>query len=520
MKKKLFASIILLALVLFLVPGCSTVGSVLNGGVATNNGIYSEGNANALNSIFSPGSTSMDSAALWTVLTPTKSALANTPYAVNLIDKSTGKIRATIYVTWTQPELNISEPQAVIFSNVLNADEEQAYDSTPNNLFNAFLIRISTQNTTSTPASTPIIVPNTEDFTSISIAPTSLGSLSVGTYKQLTATGTYPNGSTLDITSQVTWNSSNPAAATISSSGVANCEASGTTDITAVFNKLTSQPVVLTVVSVASITVSPSNPTNLLVGSVEQFSAAGSYPDGSHATISSPVWTSSNPSVANINSSGEVTAASVGSTNITASMSGVTSAPVSLRVTPSTYTLNIQAAGGTVSMNGKAVTGNTTIAAGQNIILTATAPTDYFFAGWSGDASGKTNPLTITMNSDKNVTALLYAETPESPVTKSGTVSQSNSPTESIQLTQGEWIKGTITPTPAGTNFETASIHDPSGNVIKDPSGNLYNFSGFAPGWNFTFMAQTTGTYVVTFSDSNEFYSFSYNLTYTIDAIP
>jgi hypothetical protein len=423
-------------------------------------------------------------------------------------------------VTWTQPQLNISESLGVIFSNVLTAEEEQAYDSTSANLSNIFSINITTQSATPVSTSTPIITATGYDFTSVNIVPTSLGNLPVGTYKQFTATGTYPNGSTSDVTSQVIWNSSNLTVATISSSGVATCVASGTTNISANLGKLKSQPVVLTVMSVASITVSPSNPTNLLVGSAEQFSASGNYPDGSQTTISSPIWTSSNPSVATIDSSGEVTAASVGSTNITASMSGVTSAPVSLRVTPSTYTLNIQAAGGTVSMNGKAVTGNTTIAAGQNIILTATAPTDYFFAGWSGDASGKTNPLAITMNSDKNITALFEAETPESPVTKTGTVSQSSSPKESIQLTQGEWIQGTITPTPAGTNFETAAIYDPSGNIVKDPSGNPYSFSGFAPGWNFTFMAQTTGTYIVTFSDSNEFYSFSYNLTYTIDAIP
>src|SRR5262249_10843973 len=57
--------------------------------------------------------------------------------------------------------------------------------------------------------------------------------LTVGGTQQFTATGTYSNGSTQNLTSQVTWASSNTAAATISSTGVATAAAAGSTTISA-----------------------------------------------------------------------------------------------------------------------------------------------------------------------------------------------------------------------------------------------------------------------------------------------
>ncbi len=42
---------------------------------------------------------------------------------------------------------------------------------------------------------------------------------------------------------------------------------------------------------------------------------------------------------------------------------------------------------------------------GSTVQVTASANTGYFFAGWSGDASGTTNPLTVIMDKEKSVTA-------------------------------------------------------------------------------------------------------------------
>ena len=41
----------------------------------------------------------------------------------------------------------------------------------------------------------------------------------------------------------------------------------------------------------------------------------------------------------------------------------------------------------------------------SEVTLTAVGTPDFAFSNWSGDASGNTNPLIITMDSDKNITA-------------------------------------------------------------------------------------------------------------------
>jgi len=66
-----------------------------------------------------------------------------------------------------------------------------------------------------------------------------------------------------------------------------------------------------------------------------------------------------------------------------------------------TYTLNITAINGSVTKNPDLVLydSNTTVQ------LTAVPATGYHFVDWSVDASGSTNPLNVTMNGNKNITA-------------------------------------------------------------------------------------------------------------------
>lgn len=49
---------------------------------------------------------------------------------------------------------------------------------------------------------------------------------------------------------------------------------------------------------------------------------------------------------------------------------------------------------------------------GSLVQLTATAASGYHFSNWSGDATGSTNPITVTMDSDKSVTAHFVLDTP------------------------------------------------------------------------------------------------------------
>jgi hypothetical protein len=67
---------------------------------------------------------------------------------------------------------------------------------------------------------------------SISVTPAN-PSIAVSATQQFTATGTYSDGSTQNLSSQVTWSSSNTAVATINSSGLASGVSTGSTTITA-----------------------------------------------------------------------------------------------------------------------------------------------------------------------------------------------------------------------------------------------------------------------------------------------
>ncbi len=89
------------------------------------------------------------------------------------------------------------------------------------------------------------------NLASISITPASQ-SISSGQSQQYTAVGILQNGNTVDLTSSVTWTSSNTAVATIDSSGLATAltvSSKESTNITAQSGSITSNTAVLTVTS-------------------------------------------------------------------------------------------------------------------------------------------------------------------------------------------------------------------------------------------------------------------------------
>jgi hypothetical protein len=74
--------------------------------------------------------------------------------------------------------------------------------------------------------------PPPADVTSISVLPAS-ANIVVGTTQQYTATATYSNGSTANVSSTATWAATTPAAATINSSGLATGATADSTMVTA-----------------------------------------------------------------------------------------------------------------------------------------------------------------------------------------------------------------------------------------------------------------------------------------------
>src|SRR5205823_942086 len=150
--------------------------------------------------------------------------------------------------------------------------------------------------------------------TTLTVGPATLVSIAVtpanpsipkGTTQQFTSTGTYSDGSTLDLTSSATWVSSNPVVATINAGGLAGGAAAGTSQVSASSSGVTGSTT-LTVgpALLLSIALTPANPSTPQ-GGTQQFTATGTYSDGSMLDVtSSATWVSSNSAVATITVAG------------------------------------------------------------------------------------------------------------------------------------------------------------------------------------------------------------------------
>lgn len=92
---------------------------------------------------------------------------------------------------------------------------------------------------------------------SIAITPAS-ASLEVGQTQQFSATGTYQNGATADLTSAVAWASSDESVATIDASGLANALAAGSTSIRASLDSVASNEASLQATALPTATLSTS----------------------------------------------------------------------------------------------------------------------------------------------------------------------------------------------------------------------------------------------------------------------
>jgi uncharacterized protein YjdB len=175
---------------------------------------------------------------------------------------------------------------------------------------------------------------------SIGVSPAN-PSISPSQTQQFTATGTYSDGSSKNITASATWTSSNTAVAMVgANTGLASGVSAGTAQITATLGSVVSPSPTLTVVksiTLQSIAVSPANPS-INRSQTQQFTATGTYSDSSSKVITaSATWTSSNTAVATIGvNSGLATGISGGSSQITATLGGIVSPGDTLTVKAAT----------------------------------------------------------------------------------------------------------------------------------------------------------------------------------------
>ena len=157
---------------------------------------------------------------------------------------------------------------------------------------------------------------------SVAVTPNPL-SMSVGQTTTLTATTRDAAGNA--VTGRpVTWSSNNTAVATVSSSGVVTAVAAGTATITATSEgKSGSAALTVSNFAVATVNVQPQNNT-IFQGSSIQLSATLTDVNGAPANDRPVEWSSSNPAIATVTSTGLVNGVGVGSVTITATSEGKT----------------------------------------------------------------------------------------------------------------------------------------------------------------------------------------------------
>jgi hypothetical protein len=161
-------------------------------------------------------------------------------------------------------------------------------------------------------------------LTSVAVTPAN-PTLGKGATQQLTATGTFTDGSQADLTASVSWNSGTPTVATVNAtSGLATAIAIGTASITASSGS-TSGSTAITVgpATLQSIALTP-DPLTVGVGIARKFIATGTNSDGTTAgdVTASATWTTSSSSVATV-TGGFVTGHSLGATSVAATLGAV-----------------------------------------------------------------------------------------------------------------------------------------------------------------------------------------------------
>src|SRR6202162_1403053 len=159
-------------------------------------------------------------------------------------------------------------------------------------------------------------------------------SIARGTSEQFTATGTFSDNSTQNLTNSVTWTSMSAGVATITTGGLASGVAPGSSNIQATSGNINgSATLTVTAATLVSIAVTAPN-LSIAKGNAEQFTATGTFSDNSTQNLTGSVtWTSQTTSVATVTAGGSVTAAGIGTSKIQAA-SGAVNGSATLTVTP------------------------------------------------------------------------------------------------------------------------------------------------------------------------------------------
>jgi DNA-binding beta-propeller fold protein YncE len=235
----------------------------------------------------------------------------------------------TASVTWSSSVTNVAS-----ISNMLGFNGTATAGGTGSTTITATLGGVSASSSLTVTAATLV---------SIGVTPAN-PTIANGLSDALQATGIYTDHSTHDLTSSVTWSSSNSTVASVSnvsgSNGLTIATSPGSTTIAAALGGVSgSTTVTVTAATLVSLGVTPANAT-IASGLKSQFTAIGTYTDNSTQVLTAPVvWTSSDPSLVAVSNAsgydGLASALAPGSVTVTATL-GAVSGSTSLTVTPAT----------------------------------------------------------------------------------------------------------------------------------------------------------------------------------------
>jgi 6-phosphogluconolactonase (cycloisomerase 2 family)/uncharacterized protein YjdB len=313
--------------------------------------------------------------------------------------------------------------------------------------------------------------------TAVAISPRG-ATIPLGTSLQLTATGTFSDGSTRDLTASATWTSLAPAVVTVSASGLASGVATGTATIdVAAGGAGDSTTVTVSAAAVTAIAISPRG-ASFPLGRTLQLTATATYTDGTSADVTRSVtWTSQAPSVATVSAAGVVSPVATGTATIGAALAGhadstsVTVAPpalLSIAVSPKSGSVPVGlttpfAASGTFTDGvSRDVTGAVTWTSSNAAVATVGAST-----GVARGVAAGTVTITATSSAGSDTASLAVVQ----PVLVSIAVSPS-SVTLARGATQAFTATGTLSD--GGTTSLTTSVTWTSSNpavLIVDAGG-------------------------------------------------
>jgi len=213
----------------------------------------------------------------------------------------------------------------------------------------------------------------------VGVTPPMVALASFGATQQLTASPTDQHGKPLT-GRVVTFASSNPSVATVSSTGLVTARSNGMATITAASEGVTKAVSLTVTQAAATLAAAPATASFTALGQSQQFAATAQ--DANHNPIANPsvAWSSSDPSVASVSASGLATALKNGTTRITATSNGhtatamVTVAQATASVTLMPATSQLSAAGATAQLSAQALDASNNPIGGKTFTWTSDAP--------------------------------------------------------------------------------------------------------------------------------------------------